>query len=1336
LTTENSMQTDALRATDQPRAAPLAYSQRNLWFIQQLVPESPVYNMHKAWRISGDLDVALLRESVALLLRRHESLRACVRLIDGEPVQIIPEHVNDVLEYMDLRGSQGAGDTQDPKSLIIPEVCKRIDLENGPVFRAKLLRTDEQEYIFFFITHHAFGDGWSTGVIARDVGTFYNALYSGVAPDLPDLPITYTEYAQNQVSRSTSSPRSDLDYWRETLADAPHLLDLPTDLIRPAIQRFHGGNHRFEIDRERTLTLRTLGREHGATLFMVLISVFKVLLYRFSGETDICVGTPFANRNSSSVENMVGLFVNTMIIRTKLDDDPGFDELITRVRGHLLDSFRHASTPLEQIIEQLRVTRDPAYNPLFQVMFVFQNTPQRNLELESLTTQSLSKSGELAQGTGTSKLDLSLTITEQCEALSCSLEFSTDLFVEETAKNLCRRFVRLVDAVCEHPRQNVGRIPLLDTAERNRMLFDWNQTGVSIDTESTVQNRFAEQVHRTPDADALIDSSGPISFRELERWSRRVAAELQAQDVRPGDVVAVIAEPSADWIAAMLGIMRAGGIGLPLESAFPTPRLRSFIRESGARVVLAPAGTSTIATDLECTVLDMPRPGDTGEVPELAEPDSKDQPGTAYIVFTSGSTGAPRAVAGTHLGIINRCRWFARSFPYGAHEICCHRTSPAFVDVVAEVFGPLLAGVPAVVFDREVRSDPAALISQLEERCITRISLTPTLLRSMLDTRAGVRRLSHLMLWVSSGEALPPELCRRFFEQLPDADLLNLYGSTEVAADATWFACPRSGIRGRIPAGRPLDNVKTYILDPQMQPVPPGFKGELYIGGVGVARGYWRQEAETAARFVTNPFDGGGAERMYKTGDVARYRPDGVIEILGRVDRQVKLHGIRLGVEEIEACLGAHPDVSAAVVDLWQDSRGEDFLAAWCVPEPGRSIDGRILRRYLGDELPRQWVPSHYVTTDALPRLASGKIDRRTLPQPGAQDTSRTAGDSAPLTGDEKMLGSIWTELLQCGDAGRHDNFFDLGGHSILVFRLLDRIETIFGVRLQVGTVFLAPTIADLTLRIRQASSTAAPGIIAKIRDRSTPPLVCVPAAATSVLSLPALYSRFDADQSFFAVEWHGLISGTRPQGSVEEMAQTYIDALRKFQPAGPYYLAGRCFGGTVAFEMARQLVGSGDNVAMLALLESAVPLANLDRVLAALTPPAQDRLQSLYSTDRARANPAQTSIEAEFERVLADTPAEIRKMMRDTFDAHGMAVRAYVPTPIDVPITVFRSTEGQWDERVSWDPFTHAGYTCMEFEGDRNSIFEPPRVHALSKALSTAFRDATTTLAGRLTSG
>ncbi len=1047
--------------------APLSFAQERLWFLDRLQPGSAAYNLAGALRLRGALDAAALRRSLSATTRRHEALRTVFPEAGGRPVQRVLAAAEPPLPGADLSRLDPADREAEARRAAEAAARTPFDLATGPPFRARLLRLGRDEHLLVLGMHHIVGDGWSTGVVVRELAALYGAFAAGAPSPLAPLRARYADFAAGERERLRGEAvDGEVAYWRGRLAGlAP--LELPTTRPRPAVQSFRGATHRFRVPAGPAAALAALGRGEGATLHMTLLAVFAALLARYSGAEDVAVGTPVAGRDTEEARALVGLFVNTVVLRVDLSGDPPFRQLLRRVRETSLEAYSHGGLPFEKLVEALRPARDLGRNPLFQVMFGLQD---RAADPGSAAGVSLEVE---AVDTGTSKLDLTLFLAEERDgALSAALEYATDLFDPRAAAALAGHYGEVLASAVRDPRTRVSALELLTPGERARILEEWNGTGRAV-PPVCVHDLFTAQAARTPEALAAASAGEALSYAELERRSAALARLLRGRGVGPDVRVGVCLERGTGLLVGLLGVLRAGGAYVPLDPSYPRDRLAYMLADARVPVLLTEAG---LASAIPAHGADVVLLEEAGEGGDGTHPDGGAvAANAAYVIYTSGSTGRPKGVVVPHGAVVNLLAAMARELDAGPADVLLAVTPLSFDISVLELFLPLSVGAAVALADAATASDGARLGGALAELRPSVMQATPATWQMLLE--AGWEGLPGLAM-LCGGEALAPGLAARL--RTRGARLWNVYGPTETTI---WSTAARMTDDGPVTVGRPLANTRVYVLDRHGRPVPAGVPGALFIGGSGVARGYHERPELTAERFVPDPFGPEPGGRLYETGDRARFLADGRVEHLGRADDQVKVRGFRVEPGEVESALAEHPGVLRAAVAARDDLAGGKRLVAYVVPAAEAAPSPGELRAWLRRTLPEHMVPGVVVALDRLPLTPGGKTDRRALPEPAAG----IAGEAElvpPSTPVQEILAGVWAEVLEVGSVGAADDFFALGGHSLLGTRVVSRIRDALGVELPLRALFEAPTLAGLAGRIEALRSTG---------SEAAPPIVPVP---------------------------------------------------------------------------------------------------------------------------------------------------------------------------------------------------------------------------------------------------
>jgi amino acid adenylation domain-containing protein len=1083
---------------------PLSFAQERLWFLDQLQPGDAAYNMPGVAWLEGDLNVAALERSLNEIIRRHEVLRTTFHARGGRAVQVISPSLSLSLPLIDLSqlahdGSEWGlvgpsipfsntprchsdallsergrprppGSKHESPDLSAPESEARklaraeaetpFDLARGPLLRAKLVRLSETKHVLLVTLHHIVADGWSITLLVQELGVLYAAYSDGEESPLRELEVSYADYAVWQRQWLTGERlEKELRYWREQLSGDLPVLKLPHAQVRRGESRRCGAVATVRIGRELTQSLRELGRREGATLFMTLLAAWQVLLWRLSGERDVVVGTPVAGRGRGELEPLIGFFVNTLVLRTKLEAELSFAELLMRVREVCLEGYAHQEVPFERVVEELSPERELSHNPLFQVLFALQDAPLPHIDLPGLRMR---LEGVTSSST---KFDLALEMTDGEDELSGAWQYDTDVFDAATIKRMAAHYQTLLESIATNPRAGIHELSLMNSDEQHALLSEHNATEVAYPTHTLLHELFEQQAVTTPDGVAVISEDVSLTYAELDQRANGLAHHLRSLGLPTEGRVGVLLERSPHLVVALLAVLKAGGTCVPLDPSYPSERQKLILEDSHAHVVLTQEqfvkGISESCAQVVCLDSFVPTNSNSNLVT------STDAANVAYVIYTSGSTGRPKGVMVTHGALCNHMRWMRDAFALNEADVFLQKTPIGFDASVWEFYVPLLAGAKLVMARPGGHQDSSYLVQTIMDHGVTVLQLVPTLLR-MLIQEPGFRSCASLRFVFCGGEALSEELATRCRERLPTVRLCNLYGPAESTIDSTYWVSDSSSSSPTVPIGRPVANVRAYVLDQWLRPVPVGVVGELYLDGAGLARGYEGRPDLTAERFLPNPFRDEHGERMYRTGDLVRRLSGGELEFLERVDRQVKVRGSRVELGEVEAALCAHSHVVAAAVVGRDDTSGERRLVAYVVTVDQRENWSAELRRFLKERLPGPIVPSVFVRMESLPVLPSGKVDRRALPAPDRFERSQQADYRPPRTPVEETLCSIWEKLLGREPIGADDDFFELGGHSLLATQLVSRVQEALSVELPVSRIFQTPVLSELAEFVAQ----------------------------------------------------------------------------------------------------------------------------------------------------------------------------------------------------------------------------------------------------------------------------
>jgi amino acid adenylation domain-containing protein len=1340
---------DGLAIAAQPRpvdgeyTAPAAYSQRRLWFLEQFTPGTATYHIPSAERLRGPLDVDALRRAFREVLRRHEALRTRFDDTDGDLLQVI---LPDVPFDLPAEPVPGAGDAQWAAAIarVDEEAARPFDLRRGPLLRARLLRLADDDHILAMTVHHVAFDGWSVAVFYQELAALYAAFRQHRPSPLPEPRIQFSDYAVWQhTNRQRAAYARQLAYWTTQLAGAPHLLEFPLDRPRPAVRSHRGGVVEHLMEPATWQGVNRLAAAEGGTRFMVLLAALQALLARYTGQSEVCVGSPVAGRTRPELEALIGFFVNTLVLRGDVTGDPTFSEFVARVRTVCLEAFDAQDVPFEHLVEELRPRRDPGTTPLFQVMLTLHNAPEGAFTLAGLSTEAIEPN------LVTAKFDLSVHVAPVDDTAKVLIEYNADVFEPETVRRFARHLDVLMRAAVADPHRRLSRLSLVDAHERGRLTA--SPPAAPAPNGQTLVDLFAGRVAAAPGTVAVRYAGGCLTYGELDERSNRLAHHLAALGAGPEHRVAICLDRSLDQVVAVLAVLKAGGAYVPLDPGYPPERLR---------LVLADATPSLVVTDTAtadrigggCPVLDLRADAERIECQPASRPEVAMSPGTAaYVIYTSGSTGRPKGVVVAHDQVVRLMRAASAELAFGPDDVWTMFHSYAFDFSVWEMWGALAYGGTLVVVPRRIARSPEHFARLLVDERVTVLSQTPSALRELgrvllPPDRFGAGRSLSLRFVVLGGEAVVPSDLAPWFEELGERcpAIVNMYGITETTVHTTVRPLTAADVRAsRSPIGGTLAHARVHLLDEHLEPVPAGVPGELYVGGAGLARGYLRAPSLTAARFVPDPF-GAPGDRLYRSGDRARRRADGDLEYLGRVDDQVKVRGYRIEPAEIEAALDAHPDVRSSAVVQRRLGADEHALVAY-VDTGGVDVPAGDLRRHVARRLPAHMVPAAVVTVDSWPLTVNGKLDRTALPVPDPAQAQRAGGSVMPATPTERRLAALWAELLGLGRVGRDDDFFSLGGNSFTVLRLTARIRGDLGFPLDAAAIFEAPTIkllAEILDRPAPYRGTGSP--LVTLRGRAdAPALVLVHPIGGNVLCYAGLAGAVDPRFAVYGLVAAGLDGQCEPSRSIPEMAAAYVTAM---VAAGidpdRVVLAGWSMGGVVAFEMARQLRTRGVRPPLL-MLDSYAPDPRPG------PPPRDADLVAAFAADWGRTAGVDLGVDP---AALAGMPPEQRlPHVRDrgvahgiveptedvsmlegplaVFRAHADALVAYLPPePYDGTVTVLyasaEKTDGSEPSR-GWSTWATGDLVTHPVEGGHYDILREPALRAVAAAASAVLEQA-----------
>ncbi len=1395
LQTSTSQINDPIPPIFRTQNSPLSFAQQRLWFLEQLAGENATYNIFLALKIEGTLNQNALTQALQTIVNRHKTLRTSFTAIDGYPVQIVAPHLEIPLTVIDLGKLSQKQQENQVKHLAQEEANQPFDLAIAPLFRAKLLRRKDTSHILLLTLHHIITDGWSMGILKHEFSTLYQDALEGKFPSLAPLPIQYIDFSHWQRNWLQGKVlEQQINYWKNQLADIPPLLELPTDKPRPAIQTFTGKSQEIQLSAELSQQLKNFSQQSGVTLFMTLLTAFGVLLFRYSHQEDIVIGSPIANRNRSEIEPLIGFFANTLALKIDLQNNPSFRELLTRVKEMCLNAYSHQDLPFEKLVEELQPPRSLSYHPLFQIVFILQNTPSSTVNLTDLTITPFKVEKQ------TSKFDLTLSVHETTSELAGTWEYNTDLFEDATISRMIGHFQTLLAGIIANPDLAVTKLPLLTATERHQLLVEWNNTQTDYLRHQCIHQLFEEQVERTPDAIAVVFEQQKLTYQALNEKANQLAHYLHELGVKPETLVGICVERSLEMVIGLLGILKAGGAYVSLDPTYPQERLDYLVEDSQILLILTQDSLNrNFKTSTRLIYLDKDRETIAQENLHNLE-SGVTANNLAYITYTSGSTGQPKGVCAIHQGVVR----LVRETDYAnltSEEVFLQLAPISFDASTFEIWGSLLNGAQLVIFPPHIPS-LEELGQAIRRYQITTLWLTAGLFHLMVDER--LEDLKPLRQLLAGGDILSVPHVQKVLANLKNCQLINGYGPTE---NTTFTCCYRitetTQLSKSVPIGRPIANTQVYILDSQLQPVPIGVSGELYIGGDGLARGYLNRPELTEEKFIPNPFEKAKGNRqkakLYKTGDLARYLPDGNIEFLGRIDNQVKIRGFRIELGEIEAVLSQHLAIRETVVTVREDVPGDTRprLVAYVVTNSDVAPSNEELRSFLKQKLPDYMMPSAFVMLDALPLTPNGKIDRRVLPAPDSTQLESANIFVAPRDRWESHLTQIWERVLSIEPIGIHDNFFALGGHSLLAVRLFAQMEQVFPCKIPLQALFELSTVAQLASVLRQEeafiltnsakSNSLSPSqdmgldycrdnspqlslseqrwllasTITKKRALEPSSLIMLEQAGNPNSHQPLffVYLLGELGQHFSDLQpVYNLTVWTKVETFdtfIQALAAHYVKEIQAIQPSGPYLLGGYCVGGRVVFEIAQQLQAQGQQMALLTLIQTLS------------SDPLYARYQSLllrsgygfflrlvnYWRNWLNLNPSQrlTSLWEKAQRLLArkfksissnnSQPNQELPEMNDDLETEilsslKLAQKHYIPQSYTGKVALFLAREGRLYSflfpKGGWSKLLTGQVSVHLIPGDHTSILKDPYVRVLGEKLKTCLEQAQQEISGK----
>ncbi|MEL6262772.1 MAG: amino acid adenylation domain-containing protein [Cyanobacteria bacterium J06626_6] len=1342
---------------------PLSFAQQRFWFLQQLEPAGSRYHITWTQQLQGALQVDALRQALRSIVQRHEALRTYFVTVDGVPQQVV--HSADAFDLplidplTDLSGATVENPEQTLASLLVQSAREPFNLAADLMLRAVLVRLDEQTHVLQIVIHHIATDGWSMAVFRRELNALYEAYAHQQANPLPGLPIQYGDFAAWQRQWLTGEVlASQLGYWKQQLQGAPALLSLPTDYPRPAQPSYQGARTTFTVSAPLVRSLNRLSQQSNATLFMTLLAAFNTLLYRYSQQDDIVVGSPIANRDRPELEDLIGFFTNTLALRTNLSGQPSFTDLLKRVRQMSLDAYTHQNLPFEKLVEELQPERSLSYSPLFQVLFALQNESQSEQAFSELICYPHPIENE------TAKFDLTLTLQISKGALKGTFKYNTDLFEASTIERMAGHFQTLLTSIVAHPDQSIAALPMLTSAEQRQLLLAWNDTQTAPWPYQSIQQMFEAQVEQAPEAIALVyqagdepeaDEAEQLTYRELNIRANQLAHYLQDKGVGPEVLVGLCVPRSLDMIVSLLGILKAGGAYVPLDPVLPQERLDYMLTDSQADIVVTPQTLQASLNDYRSHV-DNP----------VCQTQSDN---LAYVLYTSGSTGQPKGVSIEHRQLLNYTQGIVArlNLPRGASFATVSTLAADLGNTV--IFAALATGGCLHVISQEKIMQPNSLAAYFNQHKIDCLKIVPSHLAALLTAQQPQQILPRQRLLLG-GEACTWSLIEKIQSLVPECVVFNHYGPTETTVGVTTCELARepwNGLATVPPIGKPLTNSQLYLLDPHRQLVPLGTLGEVYIGGMGLARGYFNRPVLTSEKFIKNPFNETRevSPRLYKTGDLGRRLPDGSIELIGRIDDQIKIRGNRVELGEVESALIAHPQVQQCVVLVREDKLGEKCLVAYIVGDSDPCAQGcreryrEGYRDFLQQTLPMYMVPVAFVAIAALPLTPNGKIDRKALAKLDyAPSKTNKQAYVAPETALERKIANIWADVLQLDNISTQDSFFDLGGHSLLAMHLMSQLQTQLQQPISLSMLFQAPTVKQLALALQKQAPSAEPLsdtpkslVTLQVGLQRKLPLFFIHPIGGSVMCYQELAHRLGHDQPVYALQSRRLsteqespVTDLPPHTQLQAMAQGYIEEIRRVQPAGPYALGGWSMGGVVAFEMAQQLRSQGQQVSSLTLIDSHAPSARrqnksdealLMRFAKHLALSETHSLSTLAQLEQLKQALSDQPFSQQLTGLLkglkqlnilpADFSIEKLRQLFTVFKENFKAVNHYQPKPYAGALSLFtcqepvsKASQKQSAQTDFWQGLTDEALTVTELAGNHFTILREPSVAVIAKHL------------------
>ncbi|BAZ34002.1 amino acid adenylation (plasmid) [Cylindrospermum sp. NIES-4074] len=1360
----NSKLTSILPAPQETNL-PLSFAQTRLWFFNQLEPDSSAYNMPTAYRLTGVIHVTALEQSLNEIWQRHSILRTVFPSVDGKPSQVILKDVNFTLSLIDLENIPETERLAQAQYLATQETQQPFDLAHGPLFRAKLLCLTTTEHVLLLTMHHIVYDGWSDSIFFQELATLYSAFCAGQPSPLKKLPIQYADFAvwQRQYLQGEVL-ESQLSYWKQQLGSSFPLLQLPTDYPRPAVQTYRGASQSLELSNNLVIALKSLSQSSGATLFMTMLAAFKILLYRYSGQENIIVGTPIAGRQHIETEGLIGLFLNSLALCTDLSAIPTFRQLLSRVREVTLGAYAHQDLPFEKLVEEIQPERSLSHAPIFQVWFNMLNFTDSKLELSGLQVDTISITGN------TSKFDLTLYVREHEKGIYLQLVYSTDIFTPERIAEILTQYEHLLVQISESPDEKITNFFLV--TPKAKLLLPAPNEILMPQWSGAVHTHFTQQARQVPQDLAVVDARVAWNYAELEERTNQLANYLLENGIGKGEVVAIYGQRSAWLVLAIIGVLKAGATFLILDPAYPTSRLLDCLNLASPRGWLEIADAGEIPNALKefvsnlscCFYLQLSQSllltSYSTKNPEVEiDPDD-----LAYLAFTSGSTGKPQGIIGTHRPLSHFIEWHCQTFGLNQSDRFSLLSGLSHDPLLRDIFTPLWLGATLCIPQQQHIETPGRLAVWMQQQKVSIAHLTPAMGQLLIESTSTITQLPQLRYVFFGGDSLTRYDVTKIKSIASTATCVNFYGATETPQAMGYFIIPNpedklkgqsTSIKDTIPLGKGIEDVQLLIINPTQQLAGIGEIGEIYVRTPYLSKGYLADDLLTQERFIINPFTNINGDRLYKTGDLARYLPDGNIEFLGRRDDQIKIRGYRIQLAEIESKLSQHYAVQESLVTATFDITGDKRLVAYIIPSKNQSPTTNELQSFLKQKLPEYMLPRAFVRLDALPLTPNGKIDYKALPIPTHSRQESAATFVAPRNKLEFHLTKIWENVLGIQPISIKDNFFDLGGHSLLAVRLFAEIEKAFNKHFPLSTLFQKPTIEELASILHQEQRLVPESLVLAIQPNGSKlPLYLINALGTGMFAYSNLARYLGSEQPVYGIQALGLDGQQPPHTTIEDMAKEYIKAIRILQPQDPYLLGGLSSGGVVAFEMARQLQDQGHRVALVALIDSYSPkslqsknnsisknssflqkykhnilrretsllLSDIIIFLSTSQFSAQEKLSYVIETMKK----VWEKIENKLDTILYKLYHPNRDFLPYTArqalvkEAARQAIINYNPQIYQNKVTLFRASETPNEYHLGWQDLATGGLEIHEVPGDHRTIIAEPNIRILAENLNS----------------